>query len=180
MQEQAGGRSRGQGRGAAVDARDLEETVRAMLTIAGKPIGAILLVDARGFKTPPGHRPPARQHIGTCYNNLRDIVTHRDFATVWSRVTWNLSDALSRADPASPVVVAFYCKSGKHRSVGLAWALTKILRERDWNVELRRTMREYWHIGSCRECAERARDTDEKLALLDDIRPQPGSLPDGP
>ena len=125
-------------------------------------------------------RATARGHIGTYYKHLRDIVTHRDFAAVWSRATWHLGDALSRADTAHPVIVAFYCKSGKHRSVGLAWALTKILRERDWNVELRHTMREYWHIGSCRECAECARDTDEKLALLDDIRPQPGLLPDGP
>ena len=151
-----------------------------MLTIAGKPTGAIPLVDARGFKTPPGQRQPARQHIGTYYDNLRAIVTHSDFATVWSRVTWHLSDALSRAAPTSPVVVAFYCKSGKHRSVGLAWALTKILRERDWGVELRHTMREYWHIGSCRECAECARDSDEKLALLNAIRPQIGLLPAGP
>ena len=80
-------------------------------------------------------------------------------------------------DTMRPLIVAFYCKSGKHRSVGLAWALTQILRrEHDWNVELCHTMREYWHIGSCRECAARTTDTPEKLALLED-RPDCEALP---
>ena len=49
--------------------------------------------------------------------------------------------------------------------------MTQILREHDWNVELWHTMREYWHLGSCRECAECATDTPSKLALLAEIRP---------
>ena len=93
-------------------------------------------------------------------------------------MTWHLRDALLRTDPAHPAIVAFYCKSGKHRSVGLAWALTKFLRqEPSWNVELWHTMREYWHLGSCRECAECATDTPEKLALLEAVRPECEALP---
>ena len=77
-----------------------------------------------------------------------------------------------RRDPMRPLIVAFYCKVGKHRSVALAWTLTNISR-RDpaLNVELWHTMREYWHLGSCRECAECATDTPSKLALLAEIRP---------
>ena len=55
---------------------------------------------------------------------------------------WRFCDTLRTTDPAHPIIVAFYCKSGKHRSVGLAWALTTLLRERGWVVELRHTMRE--------------------------------------
>ncbi len=92
-----------------------------------------------------------------------------------------LRDEVLNGDPMRPVIVAFYCKSGKHRSVGLAWTLNKILlrQEPAWNVELWHTMREYWHLGSCRECAECARETPSKLALLAEIRPGSG-LPPGP
>ena len=88
-----------------------------------------------------------------------------------------LRDELLSNDRMRPVIVAFYCKSGKHRSVGLAWTLTKILREHDWNVELWQTMREYWQFGSCCECAECATDTPSKLALLAEVRPESGLLP---
>ena len=145
-----------------------------MLAVAKKPQGTIILVDARGFKATRGQPPPARHRIGTCYENLHDLVRHRDFAKVWPRLMWRLSDALHNTDHAHPVAVAFYCKSGKHRSVGLAWALTKILRERYWDVGLRHTMREYWHLGSCRERGACARDTNDKPALLESFRPQIG------
>ena len=137
-----------------------------MLSVAKKPIGTIILVDARGFKEPHGQRP-ATHHIGTYYQNLRDIIRHRDFLLGWPPLMMRLRDELLSNDTMRPLIVAFYCKSGKHRSVGLAWALTQILRrEHDWNVELWHTMREYWHIGPCRECDECATDTPEKLALL--------------
>eukprot|EP00975_Prorocentrum_lima_P052772 11061701-Prorocentrum_lima.AAC.1 len=48
--------SRGSGRGAVVNERDLEATVLAMLSVAKKPIGMIILVDSRGFKAPHGQR----------------------------------------------------------------------------------------------------------------------------
>ena len=46
------------------------------------------------------------------------------------------------------------------------------------NVELWHTMREYWHLGSCGECVECATDTPSKLALLREVRPEPGLLPE--
>ena len=76
-----------------------------------------------------------------------------------------------------PIIVAFFCRSGKHRSVGLAWTLTKIPREHDWNVELWHAMRGYWQFGCCCECDECATDTPEKLALLEGVRPECEALP---
>ena len=51
--------------------------------------------------------------------------------------------------------------------------MTKILREHDWNVELWHTMRGYWHLGCCCECAEP--DTPEKMAFLEEVRPERGT-----
>ena len=66
-----------------------------------------------------------------------------------------------------PVNVLFYCKSGKHRSVALAWLLTQYLRKPNYSVDWRRSMREYWHIGSCRrESYLCARGSPDKLRLV--------------
>ena len=96
---------------------------------------------------------------------------------VWPRLVMRLRDELLSSDRMRPVIIAFYCKSGKHRSVGLAWTLTKILREHDWNVDLWHAMREYWSFDSCKECAECATDTPTKLALLAEVRPRSELLP---
>ena len=100
------------------------------------------------------------------------MISHPDFKLVWPDLIERLRIELRRSDPMRPVYVAFYCKVGKHRSVALAWTLTNILRQEPaLNVELWHTMREYWNFGSCRECAECATDSREKLALLANIRP---------
>ena len=91
-----------------------------MPTVSNKPSGTVILVDSRGFKAPRGQRP-ATHHIGTYYQNLRDIIRHRDFSQVRPRLVMRLRDELLSSDRMRPVIVAFFCKSGKHRSVGLAW-----------------------------------------------------------
>ena len=175
VSDQARQHGRGKSRGPVVNERDLEATVLAMLLVANKPHGTIILVDARGFKAPDWQS----HHIGTYYQNLHGNIRHDDFMQVWLRLMRRLRDELlSRISPMRPASAAFYCKSGKHRSVGLAWTLTKILREHDWNVELWHTMREYWQFGSCCECAECATDTPSKLALLAEGRPESGLMPD--
>ena len=177
VHEQAMGRSRGSGRGAVINEQDLEATVLETLSVAEKPVGTIVLVDSRGFKAPPGQRH-ATHHIGTYYENLRGLIRHDDFKVLWPRLLRRVCDELNSSNRMRPVIVAFYCKSGKHRSVGLAWILTQILREHDWNVELWHMMREYWHLGSCNECIECATDTEAKRALLREVRPQAELLPE--
>ena len=66
----------------------------------------------------------------------------------------------------APIDVVFYFKSGKRRSVGLAWLLTQYLRKLNYSADLWHAMREYWHIGSCRECALCALDSPEKQRLV--------------
>ena len=97
---------------------------------------------------------------------------------LWPRLMASLKDELlSREDRKRPIIVAFYCKSGKHRSVGLAWTLTKILRSKGWNVDLWHTMQHYWAFDTCRECAMCANDTPEKLGLLFQVNPISQALP---
>ena len=99
------------------------------------------------------------------------MIRHDDFTQLWPRLMARLRDELLSSDRMRPVIVDFYCKSGKHRSVGLAWTLTKILREHQ-NVELWHTMRGYWQLGCCYECDECATATPEKLALLEEVCPE--------
>ena len=50
--------------------------------------------------------------------------------------------------------------------MALAWWLTQYLRKLNCSVDLWHSMREYWHIGSCRECDLCARDSPDKLRLV--------------
>ena len=61
--------------------------------------------------------------------------------------------------------MCFTAKSGKRRSVALAWLLTQYLRQLNYSVHLWHPMREYWHIGSCRECDQCSKDPIDKLKL---------------
>ena len=67
------------------------------------------------------------------------------------RMTTKLRNKRSTTNAETKIVV-FYCKSGKRLSVALAWPLTQHLRQLNYSVDLWHSMREYWHIGSCREC----------------------------
>ena len=62
--------------------------------------------------------------------------------------------------------MCFTAKSGKRRSVALAWLLTQYLRQRNYSADLWHPMREYWHIGSCRECVQCNKDSIEKFKLV--------------
>jgi hypothetical protein len=50
--------------------------------------------------------------------------------------------------------------------VALAWLLTQYLRHLNDSVDLWHSMREYWHIGSCRECDQCNKDSIDKLKLV--------------
>ena len=50
--------------------------------------------------------------------------------------------------------------------MALAWLLTQYLWQLNDIVDLWHPMREYWHIGSCRECDQCSRDSNEKFKLV--------------
>ena len=71
-----------------------------------------------------------------------------------------------------PINVVLYCKSGRHWSVALAWLLTQYLRKLNYNFDLWHSMREYWHIGSCRACDLCDRGLPGKLRLVQTLLEQ--------
>ena len=139
----------------------MESTAAEMLRVTNRPHGTVIVVDARGFKS----QRKETHHVGACYQNLRDIAEHRDFEPLWAPLIGKLREKLATASSV-PINVVFYCKSGKHRPVALAWLLTQYLRTLNYSVDLWRSMREYWHIGSCRECDLCARGSPDKLRLV--------------
>ena len=67
---------------------------------------------------------------------------HRDFNQVWPSLMQNLQAELAVEHSQRPLDIVFFCKSGKHRSVGLAWVLSKTLIPLGYNTELWHAMRE--------------------------------------
>ena len=155
---QAHERGRGGGRGPKVDQDDVESTAAEMLRVTNRPHGTVIVVDARGFKS---QRKDTR-HVGAYYQNLRDIAEHRDFEPLWAPLITKLRQELANA-AASSVPINVACK---RRSVSLARLLTQYLRKLNYSVDLWHSMREYWHIGSCRECDLCARGSPDKLRLV--------------
>ena len=122
LDSQAQRHGRGGGRGPLIDESDLEATVAEMLRATQRPHGTVIVVDSMGFKS---DRKDAH-HVGTYYQNLHDIVEHSCFEPVWQGLITKLRlELLNDAAASVPINVVFYCKSGKRRSVGLAWLLTQ-------------------------------------------------------
>ena len=98
------------------DPRILREALRR------KNINEIdILMDVRHFRNPP--KGEERRHLGEHPGNLQRFVEHRKFEG-WVRKLKNKLEVLGKVH--RPVRVAFYCRSGRHRSVSAAWFLRKV------------------------------------------------------
>ena len=162
--QEAAGPSRGRGKGAAVDEALLVDTVHHMLHAGRRPTGGrILLYDARGFHG----QHPSTFHLGTFPPNMEAIVHHGDFSPLWIRIMLQVRAAVIEEDPAQPLTIVLYCKSGKHRSVALAWLTYCALLQLNYKAELWHAMRGYWELGSCNECQHCRQNDDQKKYDVD-------------
>ncbi len=171
-----------------VDHDDMDSFVRAMMDTENIDCHAYMLtVDCRGFADPEALRRRRREginHIGTDETILHRLVLHNEFAPLWLSCIQRLNRRLPGGDLAgvaggsapssAPATVVFFCKKGRHRSVGMAWLTAQLLLAQGYNVVLRHTMRDFWALGTCNECRACASSAASKMQIYNRAR---GLLP---
>ncbi len=145
---------RGKGRGPWISEGLLKEALQATGVVPqDAPQGSILTVDCRGFNDPERHHGPRPNHLGVHPHNLYGLAGHRNFGSFFLGLRRGFELALASA----PVVhVCFYCKKGRHRSVGMAKLFAHVLQE---TSEVRvdgvdHLSSPFWHRQTCDYCEE--------------------------
>ena len=158
-------------RGGASHAEISEEELLAALH--RKQEGDVdLVIDARRFPNP--ERTHNTLHIGVHPDIIDQIVRHRNFPQFlkYVRARWRsvIRTRRSRGDSTVSMVIAVYCKSGKHRSVAVAECLREIgQRVQNLNFVGRHDLSENsWGRKICRgTCPECTTPSVVKQAALD-------------
>lgn len=63
------------------------------------------------------------------------------------------------------VAVAFYCKSGRHRSVACAWFLEQFCKHEGWKCQVAHLCQSSWKTtcrGECEDCRENSEKIDQR------------------
>lgn len=123
------------GRGGGSCARFSDEELRAAME--RKSVGfADLLIDARVFPDPEALS--LTRHTGHHPEIVSRISKHWNFRRWLRGVRKKLVEAIKNADVAAPtrnkIVVAVYCRAGKHRSVAASIILERIFKNECWEV----------------------------------------------
>lgn len=127
-------------------------------------------VDTRVFKDPAGG---AGKHLGFHGAVLQGLVRSRcNFGKFFKERVWSvILDAVAAGPRQGPqtIHVLSFCKSGRHRSVGIASLIREVARaDTAWDVQLRHLSdSEWWHetCGVCSMCTTRSDcRKDEALA----------------
>lgn len=109
-----------------------------------------VLSDARMFTDPASTN--LSRHIGQHPDILSRIAKMRNFPRWVEKMKGGVAKTLDTSDEAC---VAIYCRSGKHRSVALAWFLRCFCEHEGWLPEVRHLCESSWKStckGRCAEC----------------------------
>ncbi|MCP4243295.1 MAG: hypothetical protein GY772_22285 [bacterium] len=160
----------------------MRETVQVMLQASGRRTGGRLpfVIDCRPLHDPEGTRRRRGDvnHIGTDEHNLSRIVESPKFPRLWTDFVTGVTHAIQQvhgvggsAPSAAPdpptLVVAFFCRKGRHRSVACAWLAEQLFIERRCVVEVWHAMRDFWQLGTCNECRACAAGGPAKQAAFE-------------
>ena len=131
-----------------------EALVEAQLVNRKKDV--IFLVDTRVF-TDPG-RGANRRHCGTHDDILNGFVYHRKFNRFLHVLASIHTYIATRYNPNSEYVLAFYCKSGRHRSVAastIAAHLSECTPDLPSPTNTFHACARYWYMlcGGSQQCA---------------------------
>ena len=119
-------------------------------------------------------RNASQNHLGMHLTVLQGLVRSpmfdnffRDLVQVANSV---LSERLAydKEHPSEPCIptFCFFCRKGRHRSVGIATIFANFLADSGWRVDVAHLMQSYWRLETCGECEEcRSRD-DEKMRII--------------
>ena len=109
-----------------------ETAKKAMAAIVGAPPEDVCVLDCRDFH-PPSGQPKRVEHVGTHPDILEQVAEHRKCQEFMNFIAHMLHDAAldwrkyARRQPRRSVHIVMMCKSGKHRSVAMAWLLHRAL-----------------------------------------------------
>lgn len=144
-------------RGGGASGRIQEEALREAMQRAGA--GDVqVLVDTRAFSDPAaiGH---LTRHLGTHPETMRKMSEMRNFPRWLQHLAEDIRGQLKRQRLAEGTVrevrVAFYCRSGRHRSVAGCRFLEHIARAEGWECRVRHLSQMQWSKtckGRCEEC----------------------------
>lgn len=136
-----------------------DATLRAALGRMGYP-SVNVLCDCRIF--PDYGQERLRGHPGGHPVTVAQVARHDNFRPLLR----SIHEQWGAPSTESARVMAFFCKSGKHRSVAVATILKRICEEEGLEVDLRHLSCTRWHgqHGSCAACCAPSADRDNALA----------------
>jgi hypothetical protein len=149
--------------------------VRRCFDAAGWAGHMIVPVDCRMFFDPAGHTG----HVGLHSRVVEGVVRHPEFAAwmagVVRGIDSHVQEAASQGTPARGlrVVVAFYCKSGRHRSVAAASLVAGCIATSDFERlglvfgDTTHLARGFWGGRMCNGCAE-CHEIDRRKRMAQD------------
>lgn len=149
------------GGGASVQIPDSD--LKEMLRI-GRNEDVDIFLDARMFPDPDAFT--LTRHSGRHYKIVQRLCQHRNFPT-WLKNAWHKfrkvaearGDMWSKTQVMKPVIIAVYCRAGKHRSVAAAGILKHIFTATGYMCpEIRHLSYDKWGRncckGRCEECLQ--------------------------
>ena len=123
-------------------------------------------LDVRPFED-PDHDPNLRAHVGRHIDILAGLLKHPDVESLMrNAVEW-----ASGTSPRKQCVIELFCRSGRHRSVGLVTIVGYLLKALGFEINIVHqsawTWREMRCGGRCNKCRfEHARSNEEFIDLM--------------
>lgn len=124
-------------------------------------------LDVRPFED-PDHDPGLRSHVGRHIDVVKGLLKH---IRLIEELMQNAGNWASGTSPRKQCVIEFYCKSGRHRSVGLITIIGYLLRMLSLEVNIVHQSAWSWSEmrcgGRCSKCKlEDSRANDEFVELM--------------
>ena len=122
--------------------------------------------DCRPFADPEPRR--GKNHIGLNGLILRKLTEHKEFAAFFTDVMQSVLIGTGSGRLKQRLVrVVFYCKKGRHRSVGLAYLAAVALSElSSWAADTVHLANHAWPFDTCNNCGECARPRGQVAQAL--------------
>ena len=105
------------------------------------------MVNCLSFNDPGGFNP----HIGKHHSVQETLMAHHEFKAVLKGVKDHVQQAVDGGKTTT--AIAFWCRSGKDRSVACADIVEHIVVELGWSVHRVDYMSWYWRVTTCKLCS---------------------------
>ena len=151
------GRGRGRGQEPKIDAQTLRKALEDAGVVNRGEI--VKCLDCRPFN-PKDYIPGAKEHCGSWPGSIKACVNQvTEDPVILSRIAYMYQEALQaslESRSKAPIVMVFYCRSGKHRSVAMATIVQHLFEAFDLpRPSMEHSCAPHWINGYCSEqCKE--------------------------